>query len=29
MHWFVWFVIGAMSTFLAILGFVTLATRGR
>jgi hypothetical protein len=23
MHWFVWFVVGAMATFLAILGLVT------
>lgn len=29
MHWFVWLVIGAMSTFLAVLGLVTLITRDR
>lgn len=23
MHWFVWFVVGSMSTFLAVLGLVT------
>ncbi len=27
MHWFVWFVIGAMSVFLAVLGVVTAITR--
>jgi hypothetical protein len=29
MHWFVWFVVGAMSAFLAVLGLVTMITRGR
>lgn len=27
MHWFVWFVIAAMSTFLAVLGIVTAIAR--
>jgi hypothetical protein len=26
MHWFVWFVVGAMTTFLAVLGLVTWIT---
>lgn len=27
MHWFVWFVVGAMSVFLTVLGAVTAITR--
>ena len=27
MHWFVWFVVGAMATFLAVLGLMTAITR--
>lgn len=29
MHWFVWFVIGAMSTFGVVLGLTSLLTRDR
>lgn len=29
MHWFVWFVVGAMTTFAAVLGLATLATAGK
>jgi len=28
-HWFVWFIVGAMTTFLAVLGFATLMTHDR
>jgi hypothetical protein len=28
-HWFVWFVVGAMATFLAVLGLVTAITHER
>lgn len=29
MHWFVWFVVGAMSAFGVVLGLTALATRGK
>jgi hypothetical protein len=29
MHWFVWFVIGAMTTFAVVLGAVTALTAGK
>lgn len=29
MHWFVWFVIAGMGTFLAVLGAATAITRNR
>ena len=29
MHWFVWFVIGAMTTFAVVLGGVTALTAGK
>lgn len=28
LHWFVWFVVGAMSTFALVLGLAALLTRG-
>jgi hypothetical protein len=28
-HWFVWFIVGAMATFLAVLGLVTVMTHDR
>jgi hypothetical protein len=27
-HWFAWFVVGAMTTFAIVLGLVSLLTRG-
>lgn len=29
MHWFVWFVVGAMSAFIVVLGATALITRGK
>lgn len=29
MHWFVWLVVGSMSTFLIVLGLTALISRGR
>jgi hypothetical protein len=29
LHWFVWFVVGAMTTFLAVLGLVTWTTHAK
>lgn len=29
LHWFVWFVVGAMGTFATVLGATALLTRGK